>query len=1829
MNLWKTLGCWLLLLGVCLGARGQSLLLLSPNGGEQWLGASQQVISWTYTNVDNIDIQYSGDNGLTWTNIVEDYPSSALQYTWTVPSNGNNQSLIRIISALSFTEDQSDGVFTIPEPTIELLYPSAETYQTGTIQYVEWVTSGIAQVVLQYSTNNGQTWTNVNTSPAAHNYANWNTPSTPGNVLVRIHNIEDITKQDVSNTITITQANPDNPTKYAGSPYDGYDMSTSLPSSVTVVAPNGGETLEPYTTYTIEWSYVDVTWVDIAYSIDNGSTWTTIASQLPADALEYAWEVPNTPSTQCLMRVTASPESVQDISNSTFVIDPAGLVLTYPNDGESFDAGTIQYIEWEYNGVASVLAQYSTNNGQSWTTIGTSPAEHRYINWTVPSAAGGNILLRLSDVDVPTTTDQCDLPLPIEQPSPDNPTKYLGSPWDGYSMNDSRPDTLEITSPNGDEMWMSSTVQEITWTYNNVDQVKLEYTIDDGNSWTVINNNLPASQLSYDWTVPTTPSNLCRVRITENTRPNITDLSDNPFIIPTGYVQITYPNGGESFGTGTIQYIEWEHGGLATVKLEYSTDNGASWIVIGTSPANDRYMNWYTPSTPSANCRIRVSDLANGNVYYDLSNVAFAVTAAAPDNPTKYAGSPYDGYSMYAYVDEYVKVIKPNGGEFWGNGTTQQIKWLTLNNDENLTIEYTTDGESNWTTLLNNIPNTPNTYNWAINATPSTICKVRATTITGSETDKSDYFFTIANPAGIVTSGITGSSFCPGNTVVVNYTASSSFNADNQFIVQLSDSVGQFSGPVENIGSVSAASPVPITATIPVRYYTSNLYRLRVIATSPPTLGPDNGVNFTINPLPAVELGEDVLLCTGDAQTFDATNENATYAWSTGATSPTITVNTGGTYSVTVTNACGTTSDTVAVEMITAPIVDLGDDVQICQNDVVILDADSNAVTYQWSTGAITPSIIVSLPGNYSVAATNECGTTTDQVNVSVIAAPTVELGNNFGICPGETVALTAATPNASYEWSTGATTESIVVDAPGIYWVNVTTSCGVLSDQVFAYDGAINLDAGEDVQLCAGETATLMATGANEYEWSNGLTESIIEVSPAQTTTYSVTAINVYGCSATDEVVVNVNASPAVPVISIAGTATFCSNEPSTLSIEPISGAQYQWLRNMITLEGATEAIYIPQQSGTYTVEIINADGCAATAEPVTITVLPAFEETIILQAENGTANYNGDVLVPGVYEYLFGTVDGCDSLFIVQVVDSAIVGCVIETACNYNPLAGVADNAQCVFPDCDDETACNFNPNAACSDSLLCVFADIYLDCEGGCLNDSDQDAVCDELEVLGCIDPLACNYDSLATESNGFCVYALLVVDCEGNCLNDLDGDSVCDEFEITGCADSLACNYDATVTESDSSCVFAELYYDCTGSCLNDADNDGVCDELDSDGCSDSLACNYSPLSNNPDSSLCLYPIPFSDCSGSCLNDIDNDGVCDELEVVGCADSLACNYDALATDSDSSCVYAEQYFDCLGGCLNDTDDDGVCDELEVIGCLDSLACNYDATVTESDSSCVFAELYYDCTGLCLNDTDNDGVCDELESEGCTDSLACNYNATVLTDDGTCVYPGCTDSLACNYNVLAGCDDGSCVQPDACGSCEGISGCTDVLACNYDSLATCDDSTCFWIETFAIVGLDSVLMDSLAVYSYFEQPGSTYQWTVSGGTIIGQADSSLVLVTWGPAGIGEVCVTESQDSCVGQPVCMQVVISDPSSIAEWNEGNWLIYPNPSTGLFRLVTRDASLRSFEVLDALGQRVHSGSLHGLSTEIDVSTLAAGHYLIRCGSAYKRLVIVR
>ena len=213
------------------------------------------------------------------------------------------------------------------------------------------------------------------------------------------------------------------------------------------------------------------------------------------------------------------------------------------------------------------------------------------------------------------------------------------------------------------------------------------------------------------------------------------------------------------------------------------------------------------------------------------------------------------------------------------------------------------------------------------------------------------------------------------------------------------------------------------------------------------------------------------------------------------------------------------------------------------------------------------------------------------------------------------------------------------------------------------------------------------------------------------------------------------------------------------------------------------------------------------------------------------------------------------------------------------------------------------------------------------------------------------------------------------------------------------------------EEFAACEYPESLLDCNGDCLNDVDGDGVCDELEVPGCDDLSACNYDESATDNNGS-CTYPSEGYDCEGSCLADADSDGICDAFEIPGCQDSDACNYNLDATDADGSCSYAQGGYDCDGNCLTDTDGDGVCDEFEIGGCTDLVACNYDAVATDDDGSCEYEAAGYDCAGNCISDADGDGICDEFEVMGCTADNACNYDDSATDDDGSCDYCSCSN-------------------------------------------------------------------------------------------------------------------------------------------------------------------------------------------------------------------------
>lgn len=164
------------------------------------------------------------------------------------------------------------------------------------------------------------------------------------------------------------------------------------------------------------------------------------------------------------------------------------------------------------------------------------------------------------------------------------------------------------------------------------------------------------------------------------------------------------------------------------------------------------------------------------------------------------------------------------------------------------------------------------------------------------------------------------------------------------------------------------------------------------------------------------------------------------------------------------------------------------------------------------------------------------------------------------------------------------------------------------------------------------------------------------------------------------------------------------------------------------------------------------------------------------------------------------------------------------------------------------------------------------------------------------------------------------------------------------------------------------------------------------------CADPTACNFEQEGE------CVYAEPNLDCDGNCLNDADGDGVCDEFEILGCTDTMACNYMVEATDDDASCAYPlEPYLDCADNCLNDTNNNGICDELDVPGCTFEGACNYNPEATVNDNSCFFATAVFDCNGNCQLDANNNGICDQLEAIG---AQLCGEGTVWDNATGTCI-------------------------------------------------------------------------------------------------------------------------------------------------------------------------------------------------------------------------------
>lgn len=273
-------------------------------------------------------------------------------------------------------------------------------------------------------------------------------------------------------------------------------------------------------------------------------------------------------------------------------------------------------------------------------------------------------------------------------------------------------------------------------------------------------------------------------------------------------------------------------------------------------------------------------------------------------------------------------------------------------------------------------------------------------------------------------------------------------------------------------------------------------------------------------PMVTVDLGPDVTICAGTNTTLDAGNPGATYTWSNGALSQTITTTSGGTYTVTVSNGACQATDSKTVTVQALPIDVLQDEAR-CIGESVVLDAGNDGATYAWNNGATTRSITTQTAGTFSVTITDAAGcSATYDANVQFVAPPAVNLGVDTTLCDGQVLLLDAQNPGSTYTWSTSATTRTIPVSRPGTYSVQVSNGLCQRSDAITVQFNPSPVQmATRQFHTCLGEDEQYVRIDAgnpgSRYDWNTGEQSRVILAGAYGW--YVVEVINQFDCAALD----------------------------------------------------------------------------------------------------------------------------------------------------------------------------------------------------------------------------------------------------------------------------------------------------------------------------------------------------------------------------------------------------------------------------------------------------------------------------------------------------------------------------------------------------------------------------------------------------------------------------------------------------------------------------------------------------------------------------------------
>ncbi|MSR77219.1 MAG: hypothetical protein EXS63_03185 [Candidatus Omnitrophica bacterium] len=614
--------------------------VLKPKAGDMWKVGSEHAVEWDWRGtLDKVNVEYSTNDFMTTSVIARDLPNTG-KVSWTIPDQVNEKIRIRVMDAAHSASLGISPSFLKVVPGYGIIHPNGgEPWKVGQRETIQWKTFGTSpRVILQYGifTDKGPVeWKDVTRPIQNKGEFSWEIPAdVSSQVKMRVLDTQD------SQAVQISEK--------------PFKILAQFPT----LSPKPSQNLFVADKFELKWKTLgNVPSVKLEFSAaDENSRETNQFELIESDWANrgnYFWTVPDTINEAIRLKISDAREPDSFTLSEPFRI--RGRLTGKISEGQiNWPVGTAQTIFWKSVGsIEQVDLSYQLPEQNDWKVIIRGIPNTGSYGWKIPDDVAQKVKLRVADSNNSEVFDELKDKITIAA-------------------------RLEFKEPKAGEILEVGATQEISWnTFGKIQRAWLEYSA-NGGGWIPVAGPVPDSG-SFEWTVPDAISSTARLRIRDGDNDAAFAISSNFQI--RGGLSLTSPNGGEVWGVGNSQVIEWKTTGtIPKIKLEFlsSTLLGTGQQVrtvpnrverqiflIKDGVVNQNRFECVIPNRIANDVSVRVTDVRDPQVYSE-SKKPFSVIGT-------------------------FRLISPQGSEVWIVGSSQSINWMTQGSVPKIRLEYSRD----------------------------------------------------------------------------------------------------------------------------------------------------------------------------------------------------------------------------------------------------------------------------------------------------------------------------------------------------------------------------------------------------------------------------------------------------------------------------------------------------------------------------------------------------------------------------------------------------------------------------------------------------------------------------------------------------------------------------------------------------------------------------------------------------------------------------------------------------------------------------------------------------------------------------------------------------------------------------------------------------------------------------------------------------------------------------------------------------------------------------------------------------------------------------------